>query len=92
MRKLSRSILKKLGIEIRRVDIRMPILVWPFDQAPEELKALSTHGGDEDWIALVPQGYANLYTPFLEEPVFGCYSVSEHKLKTGDVVKIGAHN
>jgi hypothetical protein len=34
--------------------IKNAILVWPFHDAPEELKALSTNGGDEDWVALVP--------------------------------------
>ena len=27
-----------------------PIQVYPWDKAPEELKELSTNGGDEDWI------------------------------------------
>lgn len=30
------------------------VQVWKWDQAPEEWKKLSTHGGDEDWLALVP--------------------------------------
>ena len=30
------------------------IKVWPFKSAPEELKALSQAGGDEDWLAVVP--------------------------------------
>lgn len=31
-----------------------PILVWRFYDAPEEYRALSGHGGDEDWLAFVP--------------------------------------
>lgn len=32
-----------------------PILVWPFDEAPKEYQNLSTNGGDEDWLAFVPE-------------------------------------
>lgn len=31
------------------------ITVWRFDDAPEEYRNLSTHGGDEDWVIFVPQ-------------------------------------
>lgn len=31
-----------------------PIKVWHFYDAPEEYRALSGHGGDEDWLAFVP--------------------------------------
>ena len=30
------------------------IRVWPWHQAPLALRDLSTNGGDEDWIAVVP--------------------------------------
>ena len=33
------------------------ILIWPWDSAPESLKILSHHGGDEDWVAWVPNSY-----------------------------------
>lgn len=33
--------------------------VWKFEDAPEEFRALSTSGGDEDWLALVPPGMAD---------------------------------
>jgi len=66
------------------------ILIWPFDEAPEELKNLSEHGGDEDWIALLPAG---MEVPlWLESGTeFGVCSVSEHKLEDGQLVLIGAH-
>lgn len=32
----------------------MQITVYPWDSAPEELRALSQHGGDEDWVVVVP--------------------------------------
>lgn len=31
------------------------IRLWIFDDAPEKLKNLSEHFGDEDWVALVPE-------------------------------------
>lgn len=33
------------------------IIVWRFRDAPEFLKKLSDNGGDEDWLALVPESY-----------------------------------
>ncbi len=71
------------------------ILVWRFEDAPQELQGLSEHGGDEDWIALVPlsfynaEGYA--YIPWLESPSsFGVCEISQHKTDKG-MVFIGAH-
>jgi hypothetical protein len=34
-----------------------PIAVWRFHEAPEGLRALSTHGGDEDWLAELPPSF-----------------------------------
>ena len=31
------------------------ITIWRYHHAPPELQALSTHGGDEDWLATVPR-------------------------------------
>lgn len=28
------------------------VIVYPFDQAPDEWQAICSQGGDEDWIAL----------------------------------------
>jgi hypothetical protein len=30
------------------------LMIWKFEDAPEELRALRPRGGDEDWLALVP--------------------------------------
>ncbi len=32
------------------------ILVWAWSDAPEEFRALSTHGGDEDWVIVADAG------------------------------------
>lgn len=67
------------------------IRVWRFDDAPEELRKLSRHGGDEDWLAHVPAVMAEDYIGWMEGGSFGACDVSEHKLSDGSVVRIGAH-
>jgi hypothetical protein len=68
------------------------IRVWEWKDAPEEYKALSPHGGDEDWVALVPPCHAQRIIGWLESgSSFGSCEVSEHPLPDGSVVKIGAH-
>jgi len=70
------------------------IRIWKFDDAPEELQALSQNGGDEDWIALIPPKLANEWIPFLEQGTsFGCCSVREyeHPELPGYKVRIGSH-
>jgi hypothetical protein len=37
----------------------IPISIWRFHEAPEELRALSPHGGDEDWLAELPPTFAD---------------------------------
>lgn len=67
------------------------IKVWRFDDAPEEYRALSTNGGDEDWIAFVPASLAADWIGWLEEgQSFGCCCVDEHKV-AGGVIRIGCH-
>lgn len=68
-----------------------PILVWRFHDAPEEYRKLSEHGGDEDWLALVPTPLANAWIAWLEPGPFGICDVSRHPLADGRVVCIGAH-
>jgi hypothetical protein len=67
------------------------VQVWHFHDAPPELRALSGHGGDEDWLALIPASMVGDYFPWMEAGPFGCCDVSEHVLDGGSVVRIGAH-
>ena len=71
-----------------------PILVWKFKEAPEHYRKLSTHGGDEDWLAFIPDEYIHKYgfdVFWAEEgSSFGCCRVSETEIN-GGVVLIGAH-
>lgn len=74
-------------------DYKGPIMVWPWDDAPEFLKALSPHGGDEDWVAHVPPWFASMYISWLESgSSFGVCDVSRHEIADGSVVFIGAHS
>lgn len=67
------------------------IKVWPFDAAPEELKKHSRHGGDEDWLALVPPALRLKDIPWLEYGGFGPCHIQRDDLPDGSVVFIGAH-
>ena len=65
------------------------IRVWPYDQAPKPLRDLSTNGGDEDWIAVVPYGMPRPL--WMEEgSAFGCCSVDAFEILAGTVY-IGSH-
>jgi len=67
-----------------------PILVWKFYEAPKEFQALSKHGGDEDYLAYVPDGANYNYIPWLEEGSFGVCDIHSTKVE-GGTVYIGAH-
>lgn len=67
------------------------IRVWRFYDAPKELQALSRHGGDEDWLAVVPSALAHDYIGWLEFGPFGVCDISSHSQSDGSVVYIGAH-
>lgn len=68
------------------------ITVWRFADAPAEWRALSPHGGDEDWLALVPAVLGGSWIPWLEDGgPFGRCEVSIHLLSDGSRIYIGAH-
>lgn len=67
------------------------IKVWPFKYAPAEFRSVSTNGGDEDWLAYVPDTWRELWIPWLETGHFGVCSVDEYEIGNGDVVRIGSH-
>lgn len=70
------------------------IRVWSWEDAPQKLKDLSEHGGDEDWLALLPPKHAFGWIEWLEDgSSFGCCSVSKHTHPDfpGYEIRIGAH-
>jgi hypothetical protein len=70
------------------------IRIWSWEDAPEELRELSTHGGDEDWVALLPPKHAGKWIGLdARWWPFGCCSVSTHTHPElpGYEVRIGAH-
>jgi hypothetical protein len=70
------------------------IKIWQFSNAPEEYKELSTNGGDEDWIAFIPDEMdetRDAHLGFLEEGTpFGWCCVNEHLVPNGRIL-IGCH-
>ena len=71
------------------------IKVYRFADAPQELKNLSTSGGDEDWVAVVPLDIwekEHCYIGWLESgSSFGCCNVSQIEVG-GNLVFIGSHS
>lgn len=69
-----------------------PIQIWAFDDAPEEYKEKSPHGGDEDWLAIVPAGIDAESILWMEAgtPFAPCDSSFE-LLPNGDTLVISAH-
>ena len=70
------------------------IAIWDWANAPECLKKESPHGGDEDWVALIPERLMGRPL-FLDEGTnFGCCSVHTTKVRIGNYIyelRIGAH-
>jgi hypothetical protein len=36
------------------------IKIWNWEDAPDEYKSLSTHGGDETYVAFIPDGFTTM--------------------------------
>lgn len=69
-----------------------PIIVWRFEDAPENLRNLSTNGGDEDWIAIIPPHLREAYISWIETGSFdSCHTPQVIQRKDGSVVYIGSH-
>jgi hypothetical protein len=69
-----------------------PMKLWRFEDAPPFFKHLSTNGGDEDWVLLVPPG---VDVPFWVEingaGHFGACCTDRYVMADGSEVFIGSH-
>jgi len=65
------------------------IITWKFRDAPGELKALSTNGGDEDWLSIIPDDDEPSWMG--DDGAYGCCCVNTYNLGDGRFVKIGCH-
>jgi hypothetical protein len=67
------------------------IKVWRWENAPKSYKILSENGGDEDWVAFIPNKIKEEYYSWMDEGTgFGCCTVKEYTIN-GGVVRIGSH-
>jgi len=67
------------------------IKVWRFKESPKEYQAMSNNGGDEDWVAFIPDEMSAYWVAWLESGTpFGCCCVDEFKVD-GGTIKIGSH-
>jgi len=69
------------------------IQVWAFSQAPECLQKLSTNGGDEDWIALIPPSHltdSKELPSWIDSSQFGCCDVQKIEVDKW-IIAIGSH-
>lgn len=70
---------------------RPKIVVWAWEDAPGIYKALSRNGGDEDYIAFVPDDWPYHDPLWLDEgSAFGCCAVERHEVERGHIL-IGCH-
>lgn len=72
------------------------VKVWRWADAPDELRRLSRHGGDEDWVVYVPAEVARSpewaeWLPQWVKRTDTCLDPQEIKRRGGARVYIGAH-
>lgn len=64
------------------------ILVWEFYEAPEFIRKLSQHGGDEDGICWIPSGVER---PWWLEKLWNVYGEPDEVQFTDGTIVIWAH-
>ena len=63
--------------------------LWSFCDAPQEYRDLSGHGGDEDYVLFVPDGFIGYIDNIVR--AIGEDDTSEHPV-AGGTIYIGAHS
>jgi hypothetical protein len=66
------------------------IQIWPWNDAPDFYKSFSECGGDEDYVAYIPERQTHSIPYFLQEGMFG-NNVDRYKLADGSMVLISSH-
>jgi hypothetical protein len=77
-----------MSVETKDFFDQSAILVWRFKDAPKELQKLSTAGGGESWLVLVPADGPQ-YIGWIQTDPFGV-DVSKYSYE-GMTVYIGCH-
>jgi hypothetical protein len=72
--------------------LRGGITVWRFQDAPPEYQALSHNGGDEDWLAFIPDGFPGGEPHWMGDSADrGWCNITESYDVDGGHVVIGSH-
>lgn len=72
--------------------LKKPVIeIWRFEDAPFELQALSTHGGDEDFVVIVRDESLRSILVDLESNMFLDVYFWDVHIHNGEQVWIGAH-
>ena len=81
-----------IDYNIRPNHLKDSLLVWRFYDAPAVLQEVSTNGGDEDFLLLIPAGYEGWLGWAEEGTRFGSCGVDEFELPNGWYIRIGYHS
>lgn len=71
-------------------DLAGALLVWRFQDTPEDWKWSAHQGGDEDWVTLVPDG-VDAPSWLDEGSSYGCCSVEQVVVEVG-TLHVGCHS
>lgn len=66
-------------------------IVWAWEDAPECLQETSPHGGDEDWVVVVPPKFKEEWVPWVESGSLGACCTSKLVFTDDYTLLIGAH-
>ncbi len=81
----------RIAAEFKPSGADRAMFVWRFDDAPECLRALSTNGGDEDWLVYMGADVKPDWVPSWVEAMDAGHEPDRFDLPNGAVVFIGAH-
>lgn len=78
--------------ELIRQYVETAVIVWAWEDAPAEFRQLSSHGGDEDYVAYFPKGLFESGYPLEKIAELSCCDNQVIEFANSDaIVVIGAH-